>query len=59
MRAEAVTRRCSAKEKGVLKNFVKFSGKRLCRSLFLIKLQSEGEVFIEHLRKAISVCKAD
>ena len=27
-------------EKGVLKNFAKFTGKRLCQSLFLIKLQA-------------------
>ena len=31
--------RCSVK-KGVLKNFAKFTGKHLCRSLFLIKLQA-------------------
>ena len=30
-------RSCSLK-KGVLKNFVKFAGKSLCQSLFLIKL---------------------
>ena len=38
---EAVTRRCSVK-KGVLKNFAKFTGKQLCQSLFLIKLQASG-----------------
>ena len=27
-------------KKGVLKNFVKFTGKHLCWSLFLIKLQA-------------------
>ena len=27
-------------EKGVLKNFAKFTGKYLCQSLFLIKLQT-------------------
>ena len=32
-------RRCSL-EKGVLRNFAKFTGKRLCQSLFLIKLQA-------------------
>ena len=32
-------RRCSVK-KGVLRNFVKFTGKHLCQSLFLIKLQA-------------------
>ena len=31
--------RCSIK-KGVLRNFAKFTGKHLCRSLFLIKLQA-------------------
>ena len=36
---EAVVRRCSAK-KGVLINFAKFTGKHLCQSLFLIKLQA-------------------
>ena len=34
-------RRCSV-EKGVLRNFAKFTGKRLCQSLFLIKLQALG-----------------
>ena len=29
-------------EKGVLRNFTKFTGKHLCRSLFLIKLQISG-----------------
>ena len=29
-------------EKGVLKNFAKFTGKYLCQSLFLIKLQTWG-----------------
>ena len=33
--------RCSIK-KGVLKNFAKFTGKHLCRSLFLVKLQTLG-----------------
>ena len=32
-------RRCSV-EKGVYKNFVNFTGKHLCWSLFLIKLQA-------------------
>ena len=32
-------RKCSAK-KGVLKNFTKFTGKHLCQSLFLIRLQA-------------------
>ena len=29
-------------KKGVLRNFANFTGKRLCQSLFLIKLQAEG-----------------
>ena len=29
-------------KKGVLKNIVKFTGKRLCQSLFLIKLQASS-----------------
>ena len=33
--------RCFVK-KGVLENFAKFTGKHLCQSLFLIKLQSSG-----------------
>ena len=33
--------RCSVK-KGFLKNFIKFTGKHLCQSLFLIKLQASG-----------------
>ena len=36
---EAVVRRCSVK-KGVLRNFAKFTGKHLCQSLFLLKLQA-------------------
>ena len=27
-------------KKGILRNFAKFTGKRLCQSLFLIKLQA-------------------
>ena len=34
-------RRCTVK-KGVVRNFVKFTGKHLCRGLFLIKLQAWG-----------------
>ena len=33
--------RCSIKT-GVLRNFTKFTGKHLCQSLFLIKLQATG-----------------
>ena len=29
-------------KKGVLRNFTKFTGKHLCQSLFLIKLQASG-----------------
>ena len=36
--------RCSIK-KGVLRNFKKFTGKHLCQSSFLIKLQAEAQVF--------------
>ena len=38
-------------KKGVLKNFVNFTGKHLCGSLFLIKLQArpENNYFEEHL----------
>ena len=35
--------RCSVK-KDVLKNFANFTGRHLCWSLFLIKLQSPGAV---------------
>ena len=35
--------------KGVLRNFAKFTGKHLCQSLFLIKLQTIP-FFTEHLR---------
>ena len=38
-------RRCSVK-KGVLRNFAKFTGKHLCQSLFLIKLQAWPGVFL-------------
>ena len=38
---EAVTQSCSVK-KSVLKNIAKFTGKHLCQSLFLIKLQDRG-----------------
>ena len=36
--SEAAVLRCSIK-KGVLRNLAKFTGKHLCKSLFLIKLQ--------------------
>ena len=39
--SEVVVRRCSVK-KSVLRNFAKFTGKHLCQSLFLIKLQASG-----------------
>ena len=38
-------RRCSVK-KGVLKKFANFTGKHLCWSLFLIKLQAWADVFL-------------
>ena len=54
-------------KKGVLTNFVKFTAKHLCQSLFLIKLHASTEVFSweicktfeityyqEHLRTAVS-----
>ena len=40
---EAVSRRCYVKKR-VLTNFEKFSGKHLCQSLFLIKLQAQPVV---------------
>ena len=36
-----VARRCSIKK--LFKNFPKFTGKHICRSLFLIKLQGSGQ----------------
>ena len=53
-------RRCSVR-KGVGRTFAKFTGKHLCRSLFLIKLQacqiSKNSFFTEHLRATASVLK--
>ena len=40
--SEAVTLRCFTEKKGVLKHFLKFTGKYLCLSLLFIKLQSVG-----------------
>ena len=37
---------CSVK-KGVLENFVKFTEKRLCQSLFLDKMQAQAYKFIK------------
>ena len=37
-------------EKGVLSNFAKFTGKHLCQSLFLIKLQAAPATFLWILR---------
>ena len=34
--------------KGVLRNFIKFTGKHLCQSLILIKLQAEAYNFIKN-----------
>ena len=42
----AAVSRCFSK-KGVLKHFAKFTVKHLCWSLFLIKLQTLGQQFIE------------
>ena len=36
-KSEAVAKRCSVR-KGVLRNFAKFTGKRLCQSLFFNKV---------------------
>ena len=33
-------------KKGALRSFAKFTGKHLCHSLFLIKLQASGNIFI-------------
>ena len=44
---ESQEQRCSGK-KGVLKTFVNFTGKHLCWSIFLIKLQDDT-YFEEHL----------
>ena len=53
-------RRCSVR-KGVGRTFTKFTGKHLCQSLFLIKLQaceiSKNSFFTEHLRATASVLK--
>ena len=59
-------RRCSI-EKGVLKNFAKFTGKSLCRKIFLNKVAGSLQVFscefceifknnyfVEHLQMAAS-----
>ena len=37
-----------AATRGVLKNFVEFTGKHLCQSLFLIKLQAQACNFIKN-----------
>ena len=49
-------RRCSIR-KGVLRNFAKFTGKHLCQSLFLIKLQAKNTFFTEHLQATTSESK--
>ena len=38
-------RRCSIKN-GVLRNFAKFTGKKLCQSLFFIKKETLAQVFL-------------
>ena len=35
-------------QKGVLRNFIKFTGKHLCQILFLMKLQASG---LQHYQK--------
>ena len=40
-------RRCSVR-KGVLRNFAKFTGKHLCQSLFLIKLQAQASTLLQN-----------
>ena len=53
--------RRSSVRKGVPRNFAKLTGKHLCQSLFLIKLQAEAKeifkntLFTEHLRTTASV----
>ena len=46
--------RCSEK-KGVLRNFVKFTGNHLCQSLFLIKLQAWGCEFCENFKNTFFI----
>ena len=41
-------------KKGVLRNFAKFTGKHLCRSLFLIKLQASGDCFWVNFRNLLA-----
>ena len=68
VKTEAVTVGCSIR-KGVLRNFLKFTGKRLCQGLFLKRdfgtgvffsefcEISENTVFPEHLWAAASIRK--
>ena len=44
---EKAIRKCSSLKIGVLKNFAMFTGKYLCWSLFLIKLQRPATVLKE------------
>ena len=46
MNTEAVTGGVSVK-KGVFRNFTKFTGKYLCQSRFLIKLQAKKETLAQ------------
>ena len=46
MRCRSSHQRCSLR-KGVLRNFPKFTGKYLCQSLFLLKLQTSACNFIK------------
>ena len=50
-------RRCSVK-KGVRRNFIKFTGKHLCQSLYLIKLQDWSATLSKQtLAKQVFSCK--
>ena len=41
-------------KKGILRNFAKFTGKHLCQSLFLIKLQASGDCFWVNFRNLLA-----
>ena len=46
-------------EKSIFKNFPKFTGKHLCWSLFLIKLQSRGLTPIEPITKPSTITRPE
>ena len=52
--SEAVARMCSAKKVGVLINFTKFTGKRLCQSLFFNKVAGLEHFFLQNTPMAAS-----